>query len=1250
MVISVTMCRLYVDVGVIKGQRYHPQPNQCKNTETLIINNAGRLLLLHKLPPGAVAAQHNSSLDMDNCSRGGVGSGGQTTEITDNETDDNRSLHRQSIPNSAAGSEPIQQPNPIPKWSAPVVLASGVENVWANPSPHRDKKKLHLTDTLWLGCGHAGMRTWLPLFPRSQEILGSKRIMLVFKSNIYPLAVLFDEAIVLGGSNDTVLYNGLDIRGGLSGTSQADALEKASGGPEVVNPGGLVSNPKILPDAVPAPALSTDWPYAVVRRTCDIYLHQILRQLLRSNLGFHALQLAKSCIQLPYFAHVLELMLHEVLEEEATASEPIPDPLLPTIAKFIGEFPEYLQTIAHCARKTEIALWQYLFSSVGSPRDLFEECLLTGKLHTAASYLIILQTLETLSVAKSDAARLLDRALETGHWTIAADLVRFLKMIRETPNDTQHAPPRAPILQNVNIYPFVSPVQAPVVSRILRSHDRHRHHPHHYDNKHQPQHLTVQTSNRKGSNDNKNQPPNISRTTSLNAGDNQSGDRINAINHDPNNPNNLAPISIASNATVTSGAADSRTGTMSPAGNLTSDQFGSYERGQNRTNSGNLLDYPNQPTSSATDNLPATSSDHCQIHSQNLGQISHDDVTSSELDNMGDMIPNNANLGSRSASPLASSLINSQIDNSSYELQQQHTSNRAGDRSKGNSPSNLPNQMHTNQTSPIEVNQNTNPQTLTLQQQQQAQANQRPQSASPAASGGVFDDGDYPQIDEMIKGHAIRMFDEYRLADLGRFAAHLDFQIVPWLKRDPPQSALYVDDPIVALHRLHHDFDWPYPSPLRDASNVNVLAGPPRADENHANYQQSMAKQTVTNLYRPGHGSHNQHNHNNPAYMTPGHNQTHNQSYNNLVNQMNNMTHVTNLNGNNGINYNTRPMEELSIISLQEAHLSSMNSLPDGSSTIGFSESISDFDTSSATIGAADTNEAQIEDFSSGHHAQAVSTSHYYGNFNIIGAPRMQMQLTKLLELFLEAECLEWAMMICLVLRDIEVVARLVNRFTDRTFVPENKIKRLAAIVLAIEKWSYEECQGYRHFFGKIRNDNPQLDQALKMSGIPNLSNFAGQMNHPNQMYDINNGNYQNLAQDMMMPNNYNIANNQTYQDIQHQKGLRGNQQQQNHGELGYANYQYDGPGNQHHGSGNFGQSQSVCGSTRGRNFSGWDIFLQFFTHFYFSPGPPEPFSISFATASVSFAINRLFSKSNLCIRIVSLSIKIFRDQLDPPE
>ncbi|KAL1129706.1 hypothetical protein AAG570_012650 [Ranatra chinensis] len=283
---------------------------------------------------------------------------------------------------------------------SPTVLASCVENVWS-PSKF-SKGKPHLTEALWLFCGAHGMRVWLPLFPRNGDgahTFMSKRIMLPFQLKIYPLAILFEDAILLGAENDTVLY-----------TSDANS------------PFSL--------------------PFCILERTSQVYLHQILRQLIRRNLGSYAWEIARCCTSLPYFPHSLELLLHEVLEEEATSKEPIPDAQLPSVIEFIQEFPVYLDTIVQCARKTEIALWPYLFSVAGKPKDLFQKCLSTSHLETAASYLIILQNLESSSVSRQYATMLLDSTLNNSKWELSKELVRFLKAI--DPNDVEQS--RAPLM------------------------------------------------------------------------------------------------------------------------------------------------------------------------------------------------------------------------------------------------------------------------------------------------------------------------------------------------------------------------------------------------------------------------------------------------------------------------------------------------------------------------------------------------------------------------------------------------------------------------------------------------------------------------------------------------------------------------------------------------------------------------------------------------------------------------------------
>lgn len=302
--------------------------------------------------------------------------------------------------------------------AAPTVLASSVENLWIPWKCRKDKR--HLTETVWLFCGAHGMRVWLPLYPKSHHDKVNnhtfllKRVMLPFNLKIYPLTILFEDAILLGADNDTVLY-----------TSDT-------------------SSPFIIP-------------FSILELTSQVYLHQILRQLIHRNLGRHAWEIARSCSSLPYFSHSLELLLHEVLEEEATSKEPLPDAQLPSIVEFIQEFPGFwARAIVQCARKTEIALWPYLFSIVGPPKKLLQTCLDHKELDTAASYLLILQNLEASSVSKQYATLLLDAALEQGRWELSKDLVRFLRAI--DPNDIDMSKTSAPIIRRKRSQsPLLSP-------------------------------------------------------------------------------------------------------------------------------------------------------------------------------------------------------------------------------------------------------------------------------------------------------------------------------------------------------------------------------------------------------------------------------------------------------------------------------------------------------------------------------------------------------------------------------------------------------------------------------------------------------------------------------------------------------------------------------------------------------------------------------------------------------------------------
>jgi hypothetical protein len=139
-------------------------------------------------------------------------------------------------------------------------------------------------------------------------------------------------------------------------------------------------------------------PFSVfkIQTGTHLFLPRFLRYHLAGDHLAQALALAANYAELVYFAHALEILLHSVLEEEVDSGLDT----LPLVITFLDHFPESLDVVVGCARKTEVERWSMLFDTVGKPRELFEKCLENGSLRTAASYLLVLHTLEELDDAK----------------------------------------------------------------------------------------------------------------------------------------------------------------------------------------------------------------------------------------------------------------------------------------------------------------------------------------------------------------------------------------------------------------------------------------------------------------------------------------------------------------------------------------------------------------------------------------------------------------------------------------------------------------------------------------------------------------------------------------------------------------------------------------------------------------------------------------------------------------------------------
>lgn len=188
-----------------------------------------------------------------------------------------------------------------------------------------------------------------------------------------------------------------------------------------------------------------DFNFALVRSVIrtSLFIPYILRHQICNEADVaSALAVAQQFEHLSYFAHALEILLHNVLDDEADRSPPANEEhqvasspsMLPTVLSFLQSAlpPEsYLSTIVQCVRKTELSSWHTLFAHLPTPTELFEQALQLDDLKTASGYLIVLQGLEEdvdfdTRRLEDYVTRLMTLAQRQNDFELCAELARFM--------------------------------------------------------------------------------------------------------------------------------------------------------------------------------------------------------------------------------------------------------------------------------------------------------------------------------------------------------------------------------------------------------------------------------------------------------------------------------------------------------------------------------------------------------------------------------------------------------------------------------------------------------------------------------------------------------------------------------------------------------------------------------------------------------------------------------------------------------
>jgi hypothetical protein len=248
-------------------------------------------------------------------------------------------------------------------------------------------------------------------------------------------------------------------------------------------------------------------------------------------------------------------------------------------------------------------------------------------------------------------------------------------------------------------------------------------------------------------------------------------------------------------------------------------------------------------------------------------------------------------------------------------------------------------------------------------------------------------------------------------------AAKLDFQLVGWLSKEKDKSAK-IDDFVTTLKQLHDQMEWPKPSIENVRSNSNDNGS-------------TMSHTPVTDNTESGYHS------NEPENFAPF--------------------------------YGAYPSKSGNLMEGKFHDVVEANLLPKMEMMSVTSEQVSLWDDDKAMSGQVFAN-FELEDQT--YHAIEEQKKKDANSKQAI--QKMEIKLRYLLQLFIEGDCLEFSLLLSIMLLDKAAVVRITNKA-----IRSNSLilcRKLRNGLKDITRWSLYECLGYQSFMLSLKSQISILD------------------------------------------------------------------------------------------------------------------------------------------------------------------------------